>query len=395
MRVQRQINSSPKGKALSTPAVIEFASGAAAAALVAGVPAAARAVREVALAGVEECWLRIADKSPLPASVRQEIARLAGTMPVRGLDGLAVLPGTGSAPCPLSDRPEDFIHRPLLAVEGEALVDAATIRAALASASGHNPALRFGAPDSLPARAPGRADVRRHYARAGRAIVAATAKSTDGIVSRSLNRPISQAISRTLLRIPGIQPIHATMGTAAIGLMMFTALVALGSPVGLVLGALLFHAASVFDGVDGEIARATLRTSDRGAQIDTLIDAATNLAFIFGTVINLALRGRWLSASFGGAGLVMLTIGLTVLGGGARRRGAPISFDGLKQRFRASGRLGQWAVWLTMRDFLAAAAVVLFVAGLADEAIIGFSAIMTVWLVVILSTHARHSALGA
>ena len=46
-----------------------------------------------------------------------------------------------------------------------------------------------------------------------------------------------------------------------------------------------------------------------------------------------------------------------------------------------------------MRDFLALATVVLVVAGLTEEAIMGFSAIMAVWLVVVLTTHVRQSVL--
>ncbi len=98
---------------------------------------------------------------------------------------------------------------------------------------------------------------------------------------------------------------------------------------------------------------------------------------------------------FGIAGLAMLAIGLTTLGTRARRSGAPISFDGLKGRFRDSGtRWGKWAVWLTMRDFLALASVVLVVAGLTDEAIMAFSGIMAVWLAVVLTSQVRQSALG-
>ncbi len=403
---------------MSTPAVIQFSSSVAAAGLVAGLPAAARAVREAALAGIDDCWLDVNGSEPLSASVQQEIFRLAGAMQVYGLDGArfdaAALPAYTEAmavrPMPAYayaqgarasfDRQVGTAPAPLLLIAGEALVDAATIRAAVASGTTLNPALSFATPDELAVREPrpsiDAAAIAARYAAAGRAIITATAKSTDGLVSRSLNRPISQAISRVLLRNSNIRPIHATMGTAAIGVLMFATLVSFGSPVGLIIGAILFHAASVFDGVDGEIARATFRTSDRGAMIDSLVDAAINLSFIAGIVINLAQRGRWGSAMFGIAGLAMLAIGLTTLGTRARRLGAPIGFDGLKGRFRDNGsRWGKWVVWLTMRDFLALASVVLVIAGLTDEAIMAFSGIMTVWLVVVLTTHARQSALGS
>ena len=286
-----------KGTRLSAPVVIQFGSGASAAALIAGLPAAARMVHEVALSGASECWLDIATDRPLPLSVVEEVARLAGPMHVHWS------PTRSESVSPL-------------VITGEALVDAASIRAALSSGESRSPALRFGGSagaSGLGARFAPQPYAPR-YAAVGRAIVKATAKPTDGLVSRSINRPISQAISSTLMHIPGIRPIHATMGTAALAIAMFAALVLLHSPAGLMAGAVLFQAASVFDGVDGEIARATWRTSDRGAMIDTLIDAATNLSFVAGIVINLAQRGRWAPALFGIAGLALLALGLPALG---------------------------------------------------------------------------------
>lgn len=119
-----------------------------------------------------------------------------------------------------------------------------------------------------------------------RRIVTATAKPGDGIVSRYVNRPISQTVSRFLLRWPAVRPIHATIVTGVLAIVMFLCLIA-GGNAGLIAGALLFQAASIIDGVDGEIARATYRTSDFGAFADSLIDAVTNIAFIAGVVINL------------------------------------------------------------------------------------------------------------
>lgn len=348
-------------------------------------------MREAGLAGLTECWLKLDDDGQLPPSVRQEILRLAGPMRVYGLDRPALRSW--------ADPAAPFPSGRMLLVAGESLVDAAAIRAALAAGESLNPALRFACCPDAVARSPvvqaATGDVAARYAAAGRAIIKGTAKSTDGLVSYNLNRPLSQIISRGLLNFSDIRPIHATMGTAALAVLMFAVLVLMGSPAGLVAGALLFQAASVFDGVDGEIARATHRTSDRGAMIDSLIDAATNLSFIAGLVINLAQRGRWGSAMFGIAGLAMLAMGLTTLGLRARRSGAPITFDGLKGRFRDSGSAwGKWVVWLTMRDFLALAAVVLVIAGLTEAAIMAFSAIMAVWLGVVLTSQVRQSALG-
>ena len=385
---------------MSSAAVIQFSSNASAAGLVAGLPAAARAIREAAMSGLSECWFRIDGGGSLAAAVKADILRLAGGMRVHGLDQWSPDGPNGQAAAIPLERGR------VLLITGEALVDAAAIRAALAAGDSHNPGLRFSdpraemwgetgqrSPHQVTSRVP--RDFAAHYATAARAIIKATAKSTDGLVSRSVNRPISQAVSSVLMKFPSIRPIHATMGTAVLAVLMFAVLVLYGSPAGLVAGAILFQAASVFDGVDGEIARATYRTSDRGAMIDSLIDAATNLSFVAGIVINLAQRGRWAPAMFGIAGLAMLALGLTTLGTRARRSGMPITFDGMKGRFRDNGsEWGKWVVWLTMRDFIALASVALVVVGLTEQAIMGFSAIMAVWLAVILTSQVRQSALG-
>src|SRR4030095_14373403 len=53
-------------------------------------------------------------------------------------------------------------------------------------------------------------------------ILKATGKTSAGPVSRWLNRPVSQRISALLLFLfPGIRPIHATIGTALLAIVMF------------------------------------------------------------------------------------------------------------------------------------------------------------------------------
>src|SRR4051794_31452436 len=109
--------------------------------------------------------------------------------------------------------------------------------------------------------------------RAARLLLArAAAKPLDGMVSRRLNRPLSQRVSALLLRA-GVSPTSASVGTFAFGLVA-AALVAAGAvaPAALVLGGLFIQVASVVDGCDGEIARVTLRTSRFGALLDTLLD---------------------------------------------------------------------------------------------------------------------------
>ena len=85
-------------------------------------------------------------------------------------------------------------------------------------------------------------------------IVRATGKPGDGLVSRWLNRPISQRITWFVLAIPGIRPIHVTVFNGLLAVPMLLLLLS-GQGWGLILGAILYQAASVLDGVDGEMAR--------------------------------------------------------------------------------------------------------------------------------------------
>ena len=350
---------------------IAFAEPWAAEVLVAGLPAAARVVREAAQAGLRECWIEAGEGWVPSARLRAEVERLRGAMVVRFPDALSGPPGAGM----------------LLWITGESLPTARQLAAAQATEGPVFVADAAAGESRLCL--PGKLETRRRYARAGRAIVAATTKPTDGLVSRHVNRPLSQAISGLLLRLPGFRPTHATFGTAALAALMFAALTGWGGR-GLLIGALLFQTASMFDGVDGEAARATFRSSHRGAMFDSLVDAMTNLLFVLGLVINMILRGHAQAAAFGACGLLMLALGLTIIGRRARASTALFSFDGVKDRMRARGtRLGQWLVWLTMRDFLALASVVLVLLGWAEPALVAFAAIMAGWLVVVIATGPR------
>jgi len=50
---------------------------------------------------------------------------------------------------------------------------------------------------------------------------------------------------------------------------------------------LLFELASIFDGCDGEVARLTYNTSDRGAFSDVLLDASSYIIFFSGLALGL------------------------------------------------------------------------------------------------------------
>lgn len=107
-------------------------------------------------------------------------------------------------------------------------------------------------------------------------------KPQDGWVARNINRRISTAITRLLLR-RGVRPLHATLG-AFLCALTGSVLLLHGD---YVIGTLFFYAFSVLDGCDGEIARALYLESDVGARVDFIFDTIANLLFVvalgFGT----------------------------------------------------------------------------------------------------------------
>jgi len=287
---------------------------------VAGVAAAARAVRALAQAGAAEIRLRVGGDAALAPATMADIDRLRESAVVR------VEPGAGTG----SDQP--------------------------ASSSW---------------------DVVRH-----------TAKPGDGIVSRWLNRPVSQRITWLVLHIPSARPIHVTIVNAVLALIIVPVLL-LGGEAGLIAGGILFHAASVLDGVDGEMARATFRTSPAGAALDSFVDMATNLLFVGALSVNLALRDGGAIGWIGGWGLAVALVGALIIGRRVRAGGAPLGFDLLKRSGRVKGiaDLIYWVVQtLSSRDCFAFLFMVLILLGLERTALSIFSAVGTIWFVYLLMT---------
>jgi phosphatidylglycerophosphate synthase len=141
------------------------------------------------------------------------------------------------------------------------------------------------------------------------AILLRTGKPTDGWVSRRLNRPISRRISHLLLGW-GFAASHASAITLAVGILA-AAVATVPGHVPFALTGLLFHLASVLDGVDGEMARATLTESPSGARLDTVVDQLTYVACFIGVMIGWGREADPASAWFlGAAAAVLLGLGL-------------------------------------------------------------------------------------
>jgi 1L-myo-inositol 1-phosphate cytidylyltransferase / CDP-L-myo-inositol myo-inositolphosphotransferase len=295
-----------------------FASAADADRRLAGVAAAARAVRLLADGGAGGISLRIADGAPLAAATRADIERL------RGAAGVDVAKGEAPA-MPLPD---------------------------------------------------------------GWAIVRTTGKAGDGLVSRWLNRPVSQRISWLLLHIPALRPLHVTIFNALLAALIVLVLV-LGGHAGLIAGGILFHLASVLDGVDGEMARATFRTTRRGATLDSAVDMATNFSFLLGLTLNLWWRGDALLGWMGVWSIAAMLIGNYLIARRTRAGGAPLSYDLLKRSGRIEGPVDfiYWIVQtLSSRDCFAFLFMMLILAGLEWVALSIFAGIAAIWLPYVLIT---------
>lgn len=327
---------------------------------VAAVPSVARAVRECAAADVRSCVIVTPLLWAVPEGIAAKIERLAPGYPITFTNAANV--------------PPDCI-----AISGEAIV-AADVVAALHR--GDEP----GAEAAVwPSNSAHEADAMLR--RREREIIMASGKPGDGIVSRWLNRPVSRTITRALLSMGPVPPVVATFGTAAISIAMFCALVGLPGYQGQIWGALLFHAASVFDGVDGEIARITFRSSRLGATIDSLVDLATNIAFFLGLISNFHQIGEWKVALVALVGLSFLSIGKLLLGCFAVANREPVTFNVVKDHFaRRRNGLKTVLTYLTMRDFYALAAVVLIAAGLGKAGIYMFTTIVAGWLIAVTVT---------
>ncbi len=122
---------------------------------------------------------------------------------------------------------------------------------------------------------------------AQRALLLSLKKDADGFVSRHINRKISLAITKYLVRT-GLAPNHLTVFIMLLGVASGV-FAALADPWWmLVIAGFLFQAQSVLDGCDGEIARITYRFSHTGQWMDTIGDDLSNWAFTLGLAIGQA-----------------------------------------------------------------------------------------------------------
>ncbi len=269
-----------------------------------------------------------ADTRFLGGSARARHARLAARVGASytGVDQLApdsadpvvLVPSTSALMRALFDDPafldaarQEFVTRLDASTGAFAIVGPGRLIATLAVGSD---AISPDALAGLPRRAVGQGTLLNissasNRRTATRAALLATQKATDGWVSRTFNRPISRACSRMALAV-GLSATGASIVTLLLGLLCawvaaqpgYLAFVGTG---------VLFQLASILDGVDGEIARATVSESERGARVDTVVDQLTYLTSFAGMTIGWLREGSgttvlWLTLAIGAALVVTL-----------------------------------------------------------------------------------------
>lgn len=107
-----------------------------------------------------------------------------------------------------------------------------------------------------------------------------TEKHNDGPVARYLNRPLSIAMSRFLVRTR-ITPNQISIFSFFVSL-VGAGLFFIGGRNQLILGGFLAQFASVVDGCDGEVARLKFQSSQYGAWLDAVLDRYADAFLLFG-----------------------------------------------------------------------------------------------------------------
>jgi len=121
-------------------------------------------------------------------------------------------------------------------------------------------------------------------------------KAEDGIVSRYINRRISTKISGFIIsHWSDPNPFVATVVSLFAGVLAGAAYIYTTEFV----GGILAQLASILDGVDGELARATGKTSRLGAFIDTLLDRVVDFVILISIYYSFfkVFMGDWLYPS--------------------------------------------------------------------------------------------------
>jgi len=170
-------------------------------------------------------------------------------------------------------------------------------------------------------------DDEKTFKKAETKLLATLKKTTDGPISRYLNRPISTRITRYLIRT-SITPSYASFLSfilAMVGALFFL----LGGYSNLVIGALLAQVSSVIDGCDGEIARLKFQVTEFGGWFDAVLDRYADAFLLFSLTYHVYVANRDIFALF---------IGFLAIIGTFMNSYTADKYDGLMKRRLGPGK---------------------------------------------------------
>ncbi len=182
-------------------------------------------------------------------------------------------------------------------------------------------------------------------------------KSTDGFLSRHLERHLSLAVTRVLVKTP-VTPNMVTAALVALGALA-ALLFAQPGRAHQVAGALLFWTASFLDGCDGELARLKFMESRLGGWMDLWADNVVHIMVFIAMGVGLGratgeTHWPWLGAAAAAGVLFSVSwVSLTVLR--KKKTDGPFftSVTGEDaERSPLARRLAGWADALSRRDFV-------------------------------------------
>jgi CDP-L-myo-inositol myo-inositolphosphotransferase len=165
------------------------------------------------------------------------------------------------------------------------------------------------------------------FRKAEKILLANLKKTSDGPVSRHLNRPISTRISKYLLKehITPNQISFFSFTLSLIGAIFFF----LGGYANLLTGGVLAQVSSIVDGCDGEIARLKFQTSEFGGWFDAVLDRYADAFLLFGLTYY---------AYFLGENLLYLFIGFLAIIGSFVNSYTADKYDGLMKKKLGPGK---------------------------------------------------------
>ena len=170
-------------------------------------------------------------------------------------------------------------------------------------------------------------DDEKAFRKAENILLANLKKTSDGPVSRHLNRPVSTRISKYLLkkRITPNQISFFSFTLSLIGTIFFF----LGGYANLLTGGILAQISSIVDGCDGEIARLKFQTSEFGGWFDAVLDRYADAFLLFGLTYY---------AYFLGENLLYLFIGFLAIIGSFMNSYTADKYDGLMKKKLGPGK---------------------------------------------------------